>query len=402
MQHYKGFTLFFFFLVTFLNSGLQVYSQAKLLIPMELEQTDHLRAYGVAYRHLLSGRELDWLLNYRGGAFMFDYSPELEAACNEKGVYFEKINGTVAAQVYAEVQREDKNMEVIRLEKVARIAVYVPPDTPPWDDAVQLVLEYAEIPYDTLWNEEVLAGELKKYDWLHLHHEDFTGQYGKFFATFGTAPWYIKQVKLYEETAAKLGFKKVSQMKLAVVKELNKYIYNGGFLFTMCSATDTYDIALATQNTDICDAMFDGDPFDPEANGKLDYDECIAFRNFKINLNPYVYEYSDIDVTNEIFTLGESQDYFTLVDFSAKTDPVPTMLNQCHTALIKGFMGQTTGFRKSFLKPGVTILAMNEGTEFVRYIHGNYGRGTFTFFGWTRSGGLYSCYRRSANGIEEF
>lgn len=372
---------YFFLTITFLLLyPTQSFSQAKLLIPMEFEQTDHLRAYGIAYRHLLAGQELDWLLNYRGGSFMFDYSTRLENECREKGVYFEAISGTVAAQVYSEIQREDRNMEIIRLEKVARIAVYVPPDVPPWDDAVQLALDYAEIPYDKLWNKEVLGGELKKYDWLHLHHEDFTGQYGKFFGTFGTTPWYIEQVRLYEETARSLGFEKVSRMKLAVVKELNEYIYNGGFLFTMCSATDTYDIALAAQYTDICDVMYDGDPYDPQANEKLDFSECIAFQNFQVLLNPYVYEYSNIDVTNELFQLGEARDFISLVDFSAKLDPVPTMLNQCHTALVKGFLGQTSGFRREFLKPGVTILGMNEGTDYIRYIHGNHGRGTFTFF----------------------
>ena len=311
---------------------------------------------------------------------MFDYSDGLVQECIDNGVSYETINGTQAAQIYATVQDEEADMELVRLEKVARIAVYVPPDTPPWDDAVQLALEYAGIPYDKLWDEEVLTGGLKKYDWLHLHHEDFTGQYGKFFASYSTAPWYIQQQKTNEDLAKKLGFAKVSQMKLAVVKELKQYISNGGFLFTMCSATDTYDIALATQFTDIADQVYDGDPYDPDANDKLDYSECLAFENFKIILHPYVYEYSDIDVTDEAVMIGEFNDYFNLIDFSAKYDPVPTMLTQCHTALVKGFLGQTTGFKKEYLKKNVTILAMNEGTDMVKYIHGNYGRGTFTFF----------------------
>ena len=367
-------------LISFLYTAV-TFSQVKLLIPMETGQTNHLKAYGIAYRHLLGGKELDWLLNYRGGAFMFNYSSGLEEECRNKGVSFELLNGTQTAQVYAEVKDEKSNMDVVRLEKVAKIAVYVPPNALPWDDAVQLVLEYAEIPYDKLWDEEVLTGKLKGYDWLHLHHEDFTGQYGKFFATYGSSPWYLAQKSINEQTAAKLGYSKVSQLKLAVVKKLKEYVSNGGFLFTMCSATDTYDIALAAQNTDICEAMYDGDPADPEANSKLDFSQCIAFENFHIEMNPYVYEYSDIDVTNEVVAIGQYNDNFNLVEFSAKFDPVPSMLTQDHTALISGFMGQTTGFRKEFIKKDVTILAMNEGTDIVKYIHGNYGRGTFTFFG---------------------
>ncbi|MCB0728986.1 MAG: asparagine synthetase B, partial [Ignavibacteriae bacterium] len=359
------------------------FSQVKLLIPMEPSQTDHLKAYGIAYRHLLNNKELDWLLNYRGGSFLFNYSGALEQECQAKGVSYELKDGTQTAQIYAEVKDEDdkNNMDVVRLEKVAKIAVYVPPNALPWDDAVQLVLEYAEIPYDKLWDEEVLTGGLKGYDWLHLHHEDFTGQFGKFFATYGTAPWYLQQKEINESMAAKMGFKKVSQLKLAVVKKLKEYIANGGFLFTMCSATDTYDIALAAQYTDICEAMYDGDPADPDANSKLDFSETIAFENFTVDMNPYVYEYSNIDVTNELLAFGQFNDNFKLVEFSAKYDPVPSMLTQDHTSLISGFLGQTTGFRKDLLKKNVTILGMNEGTDAVKYIHGNYGKGTFTFFG---------------------
>lgn len=356
-------------------------AQVKLLIPMEPDQTNHLKAYGIAYRHLMSGKEVDWLLNFRGGSFMFNYSGRLEDECKSKGVSYELLNGTQTAQVYAEVKDEKNNMDVVRLEKVAKIAVYVPPNALPWDDAVQLVLEYAEIPYEKLWDEEVLGGKLKGFDWLHLHHEDFTGQYGKFFATYGTSPWYLSQKAINEEMAAKLGFSKVSKLKLAVVKKLKEYIGNGGFLFTMCSATDTYDIALASQYTDICETMYDGDPADPSANSKLDYSECIAFENFQVDMNPYVYEYSNLDVTNELINIGQYNDNFKLIEFSAKFDPVPTMLTQDHTSLISGFMGQTTGFRKQFLKKDVRILAMNEGSEYVRYVHGNYGKGTFTFYG---------------------
>jgi hypothetical protein len=359
-----------------------VFSQQKLLIPMDANsQTDHLRAYGIAYRYLLKGKELDWLLNYRGGSFMFDYSEGLVNECKEKGVSYEPISGTQAAQIYAEVQDEKNNMDVVRLEKAAKLAVYVPPNALPWDDAVRLALDYAEIPYDKVWDEEVLEGKLKNYDWLHLHHEDFTGQYGKFYAAFANAPWYQEQVKTNEDMAKKLGFKKVSQLKLAVVKKLREYVINGGFLFTMCSGATTPDIALASQYTDICDVMYDGDPEDPDANNKLDYSECFAFQNFKIILNPFVYEYSDLDITNDELLAGPYNDYFTLFDFSAKNDPVPCMLTQDHTAVIKGFLGQESGFHEKFIKPGITILAKNAGTDWVKYVHGNLGRGTFTFYG---------------------
>ncbi len=360
----------------------EVTAQQKLLIPMDVaSQTDHLRAYGIAYRHLLQGKELDWLLNYRGGSFMFDYSENLADECAVKGVSYEGISGTEAARIYAEVQNESNNMDVVRLEKVAKLAVYVPPNTLPWDDAVQLALEYAEIPYDKLWDEEVLGDKLKEYDWLHLHHEDFTGQYGKFFGSFGSSAWYLTQKQTNEDMALKLGFGKVSELKLAVVKKLREYVVNGGFLFTMCSGATTPDIALATQYTDIADAMYDGDPSDPDANDKLVYSDCFAFQDFKIILNPYVYEYSDLDITNDELLLGMLNDYFTLFDFSAKIDPVPSMLTQCHTAVIKGFLGQESGFHERFIKPGITLLAKNEGTDWVRYIHGNLGRGTFTFYG---------------------
>lgn len=356
-------------------------AQTKLLIPMETSQTNHLKAYGIAYRHLLAGRELDWLLNYRGGSFMFKYSKFLESECQSKGIAYELLNGTQTALVYDEIENESKNYEIIRLEKVARIAVYVPPNALPWDDAVQLVLEYAEIPYEKLWDEEVLAGKLKSFDWIHLHHEDFTGQYGKFFATYGSSDWYLNQKTVNEAMAKNLGFSKVSKLKLAVVKKLKEYVANGGFLFAMCSATDTYDIALAVQNTDICDVMYDGDPYDFEANSKLDFKDCIALENFQIELNPYMYKYSNIDITQDLLYLGKSNDYFSLVEFSAKYDPVPSMLTQNHTSLLAGFMGQTSGFRKEFVKSNVIILGMTENSNYVKYIHGNYGKGTFTYLG---------------------
>lgn len=367
--------ILFFTFAAFLNA------QVKLLIPMESWQTNHLKAYGIAYRHLLQGKELDWLLNYRGGAFLFGYSQLLEEECKLNNVSYELIDGTQTAQIYAFVQDEKNNTELVRLEKAARIAVYVPPNALPWDDAVQLALDYAGIPYEKMWDEEVLSGKLKGIDWIHLHHEDFTGQYGKFFASFSTSAWYLNQMKTNEDVAKKLGYKKVSHLKLAVVKKLTEYIAEGGFLFTMCSATDTYDIALASQYTDICAEIYDGDPYDPDANSKLDFTDCIAFENFQIILDPLQYEYSNIDITPELFYVGQYNDNYKLVYFSAKLDPVPTMLVQCHTALIKGTMGQTSGFRKEFIKKNVTILGMNENSNMVRYIHGNYGKGTFTLFG---------------------
>jgi len=375
-------TLKFFLIIIFLIFSFGIYAQVKILIPMESNtQTNHLKAYGIAYRHLLKGKELDWLLNYRGGSFMFGYTTALETECGEKGVYYELLDGTQTARIYADVKDEKSNMEVERLEKVAKIAVYVPPNALPWDDAVQLALDYAEIPYDKMWDEEVLGGKLTGYDWIHLHHEDFTGQYGKFFAMYAASPWYITQKTVNEAMALKLGFNKVSKLKLAVVKKLKEYIANGGFLFTMCSATDTYDISLASQFTDICESMYDGDPADPEANSKLDFNETIAFENFSVEMNPLVYKYSNIDITGELLSIGQTNDYFKLAEFSAKADPVPTMLTQCHTAIVKGFMGQTSGFHKEFLKKNVTILGMNEGSDYVKYVHGNYGKGTFTLLG---------------------
>lgn len=370
------------FIILFALISVNLYAQQKLLIPMDVTtQTDHLRAYGIAYRHLLNGKELDWLLNYRGGSFMFDYTTELAAECQLKGVSFEPVSGTQAAQIYAEVQNENNNMDVVRLEKVAKIAVYVPPNALPWDDAVQLALDYVEIPYEKVWDEEVLQGKLKDYDWIHLHHEDFTGQYGKFFAAFGSSPWYLMQKQTNEDMAKKMGYAKVSQLKLAVVKKLKEYVSGGGFMFTMCSGTTTPDIALASQYTDICDAVYDGDPSDENANSKLDFSECLAFQNFQVITNPYVYEYSDLDVTDSELMLGPANDYFTLFDFSAKIDPVPSMLTQCHTSMVKGFLGQESAFKEGMLKPGMVMLAKNDGTDWVKYVHGNVGRGTFTLYG---------------------
>mgnify|MGYP003341296876 CR=1 FL=1 len=355
----------------------------KILIPMDLKQTDHLKAYGIAYWALTKNIEVDWLLNYRAGSFLLDGVPGVATECRVRGVAFEELSGADAARVYAEVQAEDNNMDAVRLEKAPRIAVYVTPNTLPWDDAVTMVMEYAEIPYDKVWDTEVLQGKLAQYDWVHLHHEDFTGQYGKFYASFAAAPWYVEQQVMYEKKAKELGFRKVSEMKKAVVRKLKEYVGSGGFLFAMCSATDTYDIALSAQNTDICDVMYGGDPQDPDAQKRLDFSQCLAFENFTLERNPLRYEYSDIDIpaSDMVAGLNQETDYFTLFEFSAKYDPVPTMLTQDHANIIKGFLGQTTNFKKSLIKKSVTVLAEKEGTEEVRYIHGNFGRGTFSFYG---------------------
>ena len=357
--------------------------QSKLLIPMDLKQTDHLKAYGIAFWVLQRNGEVDWLLNYRGGSFLTDYSDVLARECRIRGVLFEPASATDAATMYAEVQREDNNMDVVRLEKAPKIAVYVPPNFKPWDDAVTLALEYAEIPYTKVWDDEVLSGKLTEYDWLHLHHEDFTGQYGKFYSNYRFAQWYVDQQLLYEKEAKRLGFKKVSEEKKAVARTIKDFIGSGGFMFAMCSATDSYDIALAAERVDICDVMFDGDPPDPDAQKKLDFSKTLAFENFKLDMNPMRYEYSDIDnpPSDPPPVRDPNTDYFTLFEFSAKYDPVPTMLTQNHVSIVKGFMGQTTAFRKDLIRRTVTVLAQREGTDEVKYIHGNFGRGTFTWFG---------------------
>jgi hypothetical protein len=358
----------------------QTFAQSKILIYMDVDQTDHLKAYGVTYWALKKGMELDWLLNYRGGSFMADYTDLLASECRIRGVAYDQIDGSSANSIYSLVQSTEKNMDVVHLEKAPRVAVYVPPGFQPWDDAVTMALEYAEVPYDKIWDEEVLSGKLGQYDWLHLHHEDFTGQYGKFYASYNGAAWYQAQVRLLESTAQKLGFQKVSEEKRAVAKKIKEFVGNGGFMFAMCSATDSYDIALASEGTDICDAVFDGDPGDPACNQKLDFTKTFAFENFKVDPNPFVYEYSDIDV--QIQEIGaQENDYFTLFDFSAKYDPVPAMLTQNHINVIHGFMGQTTMFHKGKVKKNVTILAERQGSDQVRYLYSNFGRGFFAFYG---------------------
>jgi hypothetical protein len=367
------------FLTLFL-SAYTLFAQAKLLIYMDLKQTDHLKAYGITFNALKDGTTADWLLNYRGGSFLLDYSEQLAVKCRIKGVAFQPLSNQEAVQIYSLVQSEDQNMEVVRLEKAPKIAVYIPPGFQPWDDAVTLALNYAEVPYDKIWVEEILRGDLKKYDWLHTHHEDFTGQYGKFYASFSGAQWYIEQQMLYENEAKKLGFKKVSEMEKSVVQTIKNFVGQGGFMFAMCSATDSFDIALAAMNVDIVDRIYDGDPPDPNAQEKLEFNNTFAFQNFKLEMNPLIYEYSNIDI--QPIEIGDQRnDYFTLFDFSAKYDPVPTMLTQDHVNVIHGFMGQTTMFNKKFIKNSVYILGQRAGTDQVKYIHGNYGRGTFTFYG---------------------
>lgn len=353
----------------------------KILIPMDLTQTDHLKAYGLAYWTLQQGQTVDWLLNYRGGSFATDLNPSVETEARLRGVAYEVVDGATISQIYAQIQSDEVNMDVVHLEKAPKIAVYATPGTMPWDDAVLLALNYAQIDHDVIWDEEVLQNKLKEYDWVHLHHEDFTGQYGKFWASFGNQPWYIEQVTINEAMAKKLGFKKVSEMKKAVVLKIREYVVNGGFLFAMCSATDSYDIALSTLNLDICETMFDGDPADPNANSKLDYSQTFAFENFKLVMDPYIYEFSDIDCPPNIATLSPETDYFTLFDFSAKYDPVPTMLTQDHVNVVKGFLGQTTAFHLDKIKKNITIMGIKEGTDEVKYLHGNIGRGMFTFYG---------------------
>ena len=353
----------------------------KMLIYMDLEQTDHLKAYGVAYRALDHGLNVEWLLNYRGGSFMMDAHPEVMKRARIQGVVFSEMDAAMVFQVYSTI--ESSNMERILLEKAPNVAVYTPPNSQPWDDAVTLALTYAEIPYDKVWDEEVLAGLLENYDWLHLHHEDFTGQYGKFYATYGRTPWYREQQAMYEATARGLGFSKVSEEKKAVARVIKEYVLRGGFLFAMCSATDTFDIALAAENTDIADTPFDGDPSDPHAQEKLDFSKTLAFENFTLVREPLVYEFSDIDTTPTTYAgiRGPEADYFTLFEFSAKYDPVPTMLTQNHVSVINGFLGQTTAYHRRFIKKSVILMGQVEGTDEVKYLHANAGKGTITFYG---------------------
>ncbi|MBK8165597.1 MAG: asparagine synthetase B [bacterium] len=350
-----------------------------LLLPMDLAQRNHLRAYGVAFHALENGDRVTWLLNYRGGSFLLADTQRTRLDSRLLGVDFEPIGDADLATIRATVAQE--NMDEVLLEKPPRIAVYSPPYMQPWDDAVTMALTYAEVPFDVIYDTEVLEGGLRDYDWLHLHHEDFTGQYGKFYASFGLEPWYLEQKHFQEELARSLGYGTVWQQKHAVALTIRQYVEGGGFLFAMCSATDSIDIALAWLGTDIVGEPYDGTPVDPAWRQKADFDSAFAFENFKLTINPMVYEYSDLDTSDYAQMRGAEADYFTLFAFAAKYDPVPAMLTQNHVNVINGFLGQTTGFQRRFLKRAVVVLAAVEGTEEVKYIHGRRGQGTFTFLG---------------------
>ncbi|MFN8302611.1 MAG: asparagine synthetase B [Saprospiraceae bacterium] len=358
-----------------------------ILLPMdEVSQRNHLKAYGITYWVISQGVEAWWLLNYRGGSFCFVYTPTFEKECKTRGVSYEIIADAQYTNILNEIADPEVNMDAIKLEKAPKIAVYTPEknekgeEIQPWDDAVTMVLTYAEIPYDVIYDTEVLQGKLAEYDWLHLHHEDFTGMYGKFYASYHNQPWYRDHVRLMESLARQNGFDKVSEMKLAVAKKIREYVMGGGFMFAMCSATDTYDIALAANGVDICAEIYDGDPADPNAQSKLDFSQTLAFTDFQLIRDPLTYEHSTID-HNLGRNVDPEQDYFTLFDFSAKWDPVPTMLTQCHTRTVKGFMGQSTAFLKRYIKPQVLIMGENKPANEARYIHSAYGQGFFTFYG---------------------
>jgi hypothetical protein len=377
---------FYTMIRNFLTSCLLVFlafsaNAAYIFIPMDSDQKNHLKAYGLTYWVLSQGAEADWLLNYRGGSFAMRHNALFERECVVRGVSYQILSDGAYLGITSMIESPDVNMDVMHLEKAPKIAVYSPKSKQPWDDAVTLVLTYAEIKYDVIFDEEVLKGELPKYDWLHLHHEDFTGQYGKFYSNYHNHAWYQTQVAEYEAIAKKYGYKKVSQMKLAVSKKINDFVFGGGFLFAMCSATDTYDIALAADGLDICEFMYDGDPADPQAQSKLDFSKTFAFKNFTLVRDPMYYEFSNID--NQPFERGltEPNDFFNLFTFSAKWDPIPSMLTQNHETTIKGFMGQTTGFKSKLVKPEVLVMGENKALGETRYIHGTVGKGFFTFYG---------------------
>lgn len=355
---------------------------AYLVIPMDETQKNHLKAYGVAYKALTMEYDVDWMLNYKGGTFSMRASEEMENLCRLRGVSYYMVSDEQYGGIVAEIAQPEVNQDVVKLQKAPKIAVYSPKNKMPWDDAVTLVLTYAEIPYDMVYDEEVLNGVLPLYDWLHLHHEDFTGQFGKFWASYRNQQWYIDDVRMQNETARRLGYGKVSQLKLAVVKKIRDFVAGGGFMFAMCSAPDSFDIALAAEGVDICENMFDGDAMDADAQTKLDYSKCFAFTDFHIVTDPYTYEISDIDVPiSRSRRFNEKNDFFVLFDFSAKWDWIPTMLTQNHSKVIHGFMGQTTAFMKKFVKSNVIVLGENKSADEVRYIHGTYGKGTWSFLG---------------------
>jgi hypothetical protein len=354
---------------------------SKLLIPMDENQSNHLKSYGIAFWVLKNEVEIKWLLNYRGGSFMVPYAKEIETECIIRGVSYEVIADAQGAAIEAQIMNPEANMDVVKLEVAPKIAVYSPKSKQPWDDAVTMVLTYAEIPYDVIYDREIIQGELPKYDWLHLHHEDFTGQYGRFYGMYRNAAWYQNQVAESEKDATDLGFNKVSELKLGVATKIKEYTAGGGFMFSMCSGTDSYDIALSAAEVDICEVMFDGDAADPNAQSKIDFSKTFAFKDFVLSKNPMEYEFSSIDATKIHARTPENIDYFTLFEFSAKWDPVPTMLCQNHTQIIKGFMGQTTAYTKNYIKPEVLILGESKSLNSAKYIHGKFGEGQFTFYG---------------------
>jgi hypothetical protein len=368
------------FVILFLLSISPVFA-VRILLPMDEEQKNHLKSYGLSYWVLKKDLEVNWLLNYRGGSFMINYNEQIEKECKIRGISYEIISEGQVSEILMEIARPEVNMEMVRLLKAPKIAVYSPKTKQPWDDAVTLVLTYAEIPYEIVYDDEVLDGKLSLYDWLHVHHEDFTGQFGKFYSSFGQSAWYQAEVKENEAMASKHGFSKVSDLKLAVAKKIRDYVIGGGFMFAMCSATDTYEIALAADGLDICEQVFDGDPADWQADKKLDFSKSFAFKDYRLYYDPFVYEHSYIDAMQGTRPVSEENDVFSLFEFSAKWDMVPTMLNQNHTSTVKGFWGQTTAFRKPYIKSDVITLGDNKSLNEARYIHGTFGKGTWTFYG---------------------
>ena len=360
--------------------SLQSYA-SHILIPMDQSQANHLKAYGIVYWVLGSNTPVDWLLNYRGGSFMVKHGQLVENELIIRGVSYEVISDAESNKIISLIASPSSNQDLMKLEQKPKIAVYSPKSKQPWDDAVTLALTYAEIPYETVFDDDVMYNKLPEYDWLHLHHEDFTGQFGKFYRIYRNAPWYIEQQREYEETAKKHGYTKVSELKLAVVKKIRDFVSGGGFMFAMCSATDTYDIALAADGVDIVEAMYDGDKADPDLQQKLNFSGTFAFQNFTVERNPYEYEFSSIDVDPATRGLRQDNDYFNLFEFSAKWDPVPTMLTQNHERIIKGFMGQTTAFRNEIIRPEVMVLGETKSAHEAKYLHGEFGKGFWTFYG---------------------
>lgn len=373
--------LLLLFIFLFSGSLHSLFAQERVLIPMDGTQTNHLKAYGIIFNHLVDGETGQWLLNYRGGSFMTTNTNEIIRKARIRNVRVEPISEQEAAQIIQQVEQPNVNMAAINLEAAPKIAVYTPPGALPWDDAVVLALDYSEIPYDKIYDVEVLSGELENYDWLHLHHEDFTGQFGKFWSMYRNAPWYINRVQSLQTMANDLGYETVRELKLDVVLEVRDFVGNGGFMFAMCSATDTFDLALASNGMNHVPPEIDGTPLEPNINSRLNFDNTFAFENFEFITDPYIYEHGTVDIEVDLNRISESLDYFTLFDFSAKWDPIPTMLTQNHVSSIPGFYGQATAFQTNTIKSSVTILAESPGRDQAKLIHGNYGEGTFTFYG---------------------